>query len=123
MSPILRNLGAPSTPHRPRVNNLNCSSVIVTWDASYYNGSPIALYSLRFRLIENIITDSEFVPWEEFNTTDASVAITSLMPGSIYLIGIRAINDFGSSAFSESVTVVTRLPGKINIISLHVHEL
>ena len=107
-------IGAPSVPNPPRVSHVTCSSVMVSWNTSLDNGGPMVHYIVRYRPIESIITDLEYIPWCQQNTSDVRTLINDLLPGAIYLVGVEAHNDIGSSASSESTLFITQSPGKAN---------
>lgn len=111
-SDTLHIIGLPSTPHPPKVSEVNCSSVSVTWNASRENGSPVTNYTVRYREIDNVITDSEYLPWEVYNTVDTTALLEGLQPGAIYAVSVGAENAVGESPFSDISLLVTRLPGE-----------
>ncbi len=88
------------------VESANCSSVQLAWTPPLDNGSPITLYTLRYRAVGS--TNEE---WVELNTTATRLAVGGLRPGGVYHVGVAALNGVGGGAFSDSTPVATSLPG------------
>ena len=53
----------------------------------------------------------------ELNTTETRITVEGLQPGGVYHVGVAALNGVGGGAFSDSVLVVTSLPGIKDILS------
>lgn len=104
---LLFGIGLPSTSSSPVVESANCSSVQLSWDPTTDNGSPITLYTLRYRAISPANEE-----WVELNTTGTRLTVGGLRPGGVYHVGVAALNGVGGGAFSDSTVVVTTIPGK-----------
>lgn len=106
-------IGTPSTPNSPLVTQSDCQSVTVSWEESRNNGGySITSYRLRYRPIENIITSSDYTPWNTTTLSKTQAVLDGLLPGTIYLINVAATSEGGTSPFSESVAAVTNTPGQ-----------
>jgi hypothetical protein len=115
-SPLLVQVTIPVAPNQPTISSLSSTSFRVTWN------SVIGASSYRL----DVATSSNFTTGFVTNYNDATVGTTSslvvgLIPGTVYHVRVRAINDQTAntvtSANSVSVTQVTILEAPSQPIS------
>lgn len=86
---------APDVPTSLRVASQTSSSVIIEWDESNHNGSPVTAYTLQMK------SSTAGAYSEVYSGTDLSYEATGLSIGETYYFRLLATNALGSSDFSE----------------------
>lgn len=84
----------PMVPQGVKVETLDDSTLVVSWDAS----EKAAQYTIE-QILGNTVT--------RLTTTETSYTFNSLLPNTAYQFRVSASNGTGSSAYSESVSAKT----------------
>ena len=95
---------APAKPNAPTLTvsaDSPTSGLVVTWKAPVNTGPAITSYDLRYRVQNTTL-------WTTHIVEDAtSATFTGLAEGTTYEAQVRAINDEGTGAWSDSGVGVT----------------
>ena len=94
---------APTVPNRPEapvLGSVLSHTIFLSWTPPHHNGSSITNYALeqkerRFGTFSTI-----------YEGTDPAYASSGLREGTKYFYKVQAVNDIGSSAFSEETSIV-----------------
>ena len=107
---------APSaSPSNVSVSEVISSSITVQWgpvDCIHRNGD-ITGYSVQYKEVESGSIHNMTVSGS--NTTEAT--ITNLMPSTMYIFQVAAINDAGGGVYSDPLTASTNDGTSVKIIS------
>ena len=88
----------PSAPSTPSVIGISTSSVTVTWTEPDMTGKPsISDYDVQQR-----VSGTSDWAHADITTTSTSATLSNLASGTTYEVQVRAHNDEGSSAWSET---------------------
>ena len=89
--------GAPGKPAAPSVSAASSSSLTVSWSAPYDGGSAIDDYDVRYR-------EGASGSWSDAGHAGAAVTatLTGLSENTSYQVQVRATNDEGTGAWSDS---------------------
>ena len=87
----------PDQPAPPRVSAISPTSLTVVWTAPVNTGPEITDYDVQYRQADgDAFTDAEY------DGTERSLHLTELSSSTGYAIQVRATNEEGMSAWSES---------------------
>ena len=92
----------PSPPGAPEVSTSGPTSLKFSWDAPENRGPDITDYDVRYREAGRDFQDAEFVG------DGTSMTLDNLKPSTSYEVQVRAINDEGTSDWSDSGRGVTK---------------
>ena len=87
----------PEQPASPSVSAISSTSLTVIWTEPVNTGPEIADYDVQYRQI-----DSDAFIDAEYDGTERSMRLTGLSSNTRYAIQVRATNEEGMSAWSES---------------------
>ncbi|XP_049806704.1 Down syndrome cell adhesion molecule homolog [Schistocerca nitens] len=95
----------PEPPINVHVNNFTSRSVKLSWEEPYNGNSAITSYIIQYKNVS--VPWSLDVPHIEVDRLQQVASLSDLMPAHVYHIRVLAVNDIGSSNYSNILTVTT----------------
>jgi hypothetical protein len=115
-STTISQLTLTNRPSLPFANSISFTGFRVNW-------ARVA-GAINYRL--DVSTSSDFstfvIGYENLTVNETNQLITGLIPGTTYYIRVSAINDSGSSLYSQTLTLKTLLPGPTNLNSININN-
>lgn len=106
------------------LSDVDSTTVLVKWNPRYDGMSPIREYTLQYNKQPDGWKDylSNLTGRVEIDASFTSLLVTRLWPSSSYSFRVKATNDIGDSAWSESSnTVLTHPDGTILLQSFIIY--
>lgn len=97
----------PAAPTPLLVSAASATSLALAWAGPVSASCPVSDYDVRYRRS----TDAAWTD-HPFQGTGTSTTITGLATGTAYILGVRASNSAGASAWAESLGTPNEAPGK-----------
>ena len=88
---------APGQVETPVVSEATMNSLKVTWEVPANTGPEITDYDVQYKA-----SDDDGFTDAEYDGTDLTMTLTNLKPGTSYEVQVRAENDEGTGAWSDS---------------------
>ncbi len=88
---------APGQVETPVVSEVTMNSLKVTWEVPANTGPEITDYDVQYKA-----SDDDGFTDAEYDGTDLTLTLTNLKPGTSYEVQVRAKNDEGTGAWSDS---------------------
>ena len=102
-----RSLELPGAPPPPTVEGATATELTVAWTAPG-EASEIVGYDVQYRQGD----ESAYLPWDHHGT-ETRTTITGLGPETVYMVRVRAVNDFDAGDWSDPARGTTAAPGPV----------
>ena len=102
-----RSLELPGAPPPPTVEGATATELTVAWTAPG-EASEIVGYDVQYRQGD----ESAYLPWDHHGT-ETRTTITGLGPETVYMVRVRAVNDFDAGDWSDPAWGTTAAPGPV----------